>query len=741
MTAPRPLEAELLSAAESTLLKISTSFGNQSYEARLQILEACAARFGGFDLVAYYEAFNVNPLRNPSELIEFAGLIATEIEKTAIHPALALSALAREKLDESDRKSTGAYHTDFRLANRLAELAAPTLTHRSMVIDPACGAGILLVAITIAVCGRDRGKISTWLAEGICAADLSANSLRGTLLALASLTDDLPALVKMRTRWFCGDSLLADSSVWEAMSPGGFDAVIGNPPWEKIKLSRHEFLKSSGAKRHYGAETTALDETSFNRQRDEVASYSKRLLARYPDLGCGEPDLYIAFTELFFALCRPGGVVAALVPGGLIRSQGTEAVRRRLFGASQFVSISIVENRARFFEIDTRFKFLILSLVKLSDDAGRRGDITLLHEHGTPEGLRIYGSAAIGRNSLYAIRKDLSLPEVRSLAEWELFRKIVKAGCAWDNTASEWAPGLCREVDMTKERRHFLSRPTPSALPLVEGRMVHQHRFGVKGYLSGSGRSASWGAMPIGASALQPQFWIEPQHIPPANLYRVDLLRAGFCDIAGQTNERSLMAALIPPGVICGNKVPTILFTNDPSEDRLLAWVAIVNSFPFDWMLRRVLTTTVNYFLLQSVPMPKLAKNGLPWKKLVAAARELRQLDVAGAGPACRDRMGQLRAEIDAEVAVAYGLEMADLELMLQDFTSLDRGQPPLPGEAQSTVTRDCFLATAAKRMGSPMSPWKERARQARELGAEPYVPSEIAKLDIELEEGASTRG
>ncbi|WP_264802916.1 hypothetical protein, partial [Acetobacter fabarum] len=78
-----------------------------------------------------------------------------------------------------------------------------------------------------------------------------------------------------------------------------FDVVIGNPPWEKVKLSRHEFLKSAGSKRHYGAQIQGLDEKRFARQRDEVANYSRHLLARFPDLGNGEPDLYIAFTELF----------------------------------------------------------------------------------------------------------------------------------------------------------------------------------------------------------------------------------------------------------------------------------------------------------------------------------------------------------------------------------------------------------------------------------------------------------
>ncbi|GAA3977373.1 Eco57I restriction-modification methylase domain-containing protein [Allohahella marinimesophila] len=741
MSAPRPVEAEYLAAAEVALTKaIGRGRGPACFELRLQVLEAVSALFGGFDLAAFHETFGVRSKSPTAELLEFAAPVARAIERSPIQPALALSVLAREALHEQDRKSTGAYHTDFRLATRLAKLAAPKLSYRSKVIDPACGAGILLAALTHAVCGMNRAKTAYWLAHGVYAADLSGNSLRAALLALASFTDDVSTLKAMRARWYCGDSLMADRKVWATMAPEGFDGVIGNPPWEKVKLSRHEFLKSSGTKRHYGAQINGLDEVRFAQQRDEVANYSRRLLARYPDLGKGEPDLYIAFTDLFLELCKEQGVVAALNPGGLIRSQGTRAMRQKIFDASQSVSISIIDNRARFFAIDTRFKFLAVALTKAGSKKSKHEPITLMHERGTPTGLEITGTATIERAALAGVRGDLSLPEVRSVSEWKLFSKIGEAGVSWVEPGNGWTPKFCREVDMTKERPKFLGRATPGALPLAEGRMVQAHRFGVKGHVSGTGRSALWEAYAVGGSRLAPQFWIRASDMPSANRHRADLLRVGFCDIAGQTNERSLMASLIPAGIVCGNKVPTILFPEDPSEERLLVWVSIANSFAFDWMLRRVLTTTVNYFLLQSVPMPKLTKDGLPWKRMASAARELRTLDSAGATRETYERMAQLRGEIDAEVAVAYGLDLKDMELVLQDFPLLDRGQVGLPGEAKSTITRDSALAAMAKRTGSQAKVWSHRAMEARALGAMAYVPSELALGGEEIEEGVGDK-
>ena len=731
MSVSRPLEEEYLADAEKALKEAVSKHDSPSFELRLQVLEAVSTSFSGIDLAAYHEAFGISSILKPSELLDLAGSVVNAINSSVIKPSFALSILARETLQEQERKSSGAYHTDFRLAARLAQRAAQDLTYKSVVIDPACGAGILLTALTDAVCGTDKSKASYWLANGVCAADLSVNALRASVLCLASFTDDLDSLIQMRRRWYLGDSLMADPEVWTALAPEGFDAVIGNPPWEKIKLSRHEFLKFSGSQRHYGDHIGKFDEESFFAQRNNIANYSRKLAVRYPDLTCGEPDLYIAFTSLFLELCKNKGVVAALFPGGLIRSRGTEVVRKKIINSTQSLSVSIIDNRARFFAIDSRFKFVAVSLIKAETACARKTEaIQLLHERGTAEGLENIGSASIDRSELAAIRADFSIPEVRSDTEWKLFLKIFTAGISWSQPGSGWFPKFCREVDMTKERRKFLNYKPPQALPLIEGRMVHSHRFGVKGYVAGTGRRALWEANLIGDSTLSPQYHIHLADVPVSNQQRIQASRVGFCDIAGQTNERSLTAAFIPSGVVCGNKVPTILFPEDPTEDRLFVWLGIANSFAFDWMLRRVLTTTVNYFLLQSLPLPCIAKGSEQWYKLADHSHELWMLDKAGSSLDTYHQMAEIRAEIDAEVALAYGLSMNDMELIFKDFPIVDKGQPALLGESKSTITRDIVLAKLAEKTGQPSRHWLDRVDLALSSEALAYVPSQLALMN-----------
>lgn len=729
-------EANLLKAATALVERVVGEHPPlRQQEVRFQLLEAVASRLGGFDLSQYQQRFGVTALVEVERLCMQARTIVAEIRASGIPPALAVSALAREALDAASQKRAGVYHTDFRLAQHLASTTAQGLKPTAKVIDPACGAGILLAAVALEVCGADRQFANEWLARNVFAADLSANALRGTLIALSCLSDDVDTLVRMRANWRIQDSLLAGPESWAKVVKGGFDLVIANPPWEKIKISRHEFIQAEGGQRHYGAAYDAFDADKYETRKTEAESHGVQLAARYSCLGSGEPDLYVAFAELLLNLAKPGGSVGLLLPAGLIRSQSTRLLREHLYKNASTLSFQIFENRARFFEIDTRFKFLLVSATKRSGTA-RQGPIELSHAYGTAMGVEVRPPVRIGRAALTKLRPDLSIPEVKSEAEWKLFVRMAEIGCDWSRSDSNWHPEFMREVDMTRDRHLFLSKGRGSHLPVVEGRMVHQHRFGAKGHVGGTGRSAVWAVNVPGASTIAPQFWIDPQTLPSKARERTRQARAGYCDITGQTNERSCLAAMIPPDVVCGNKVPTITFPNDPSEARLWLWIALANSFPFDWMIRRIITTTINYFHLLSLPLPPLEPNSLPGQQIIAAARQLSELDTENSAPDAHWQIAELRAKIDHLVLSSYRLVDADLDLIIRDFPLIDGAQPPIEGEARSTITRD--LIHSHSRQPATSSAARQRVNAAAKLGALPYMPSQMASALSEVSgEGA----
>jgi methylase of polypeptide subunit release factors len=721
----RSVEAGLLAKADALLSREIGRFPpSRAQEARFQLLEGVASRLGGFDLSSFQQRFNYVPIQPVDACLTAARGIIEAILGTGIAPALAVSALAREALAESNRRQSGAYHTDFRLAVHLAQLLAPNLAPCAKVIDPACGAGILLTALMLETCGGDRRLASEWLSEGVFAADLSQHALRGCLLSLACLTDDLEALEKMRARWLCGDSLTCRVDDWQEMAPGGFDAVIANPPWEKVKLTRHEYLQANGHSRHYGAEYAHLDIQDYAQQNSATKKYARTLANLHVNAGIGETDLFVAFSDLARKILRPGGEAALLVPAGLIRSKSTAAMRRKLGAHASRISVEVLENRARFFEIDTRFKFLCVHW-RARSAGEKKAAVELAHAQGTEHGIEIGQRVHIGRKTLAELRSDLSIPEVRSEAEWQLFCRVIRSGTDWSQPDSNWHPQFMREVDMTRDRPHFRRTADKNMLPLIEGRMVHQHRFGAKAYVCGTGRSAVWDVSLPGGSFVRPQFYIPSAALSEGAQRRSSLLRAGFCDITGQTNERSSLAAIIPPGVACGNKVPTILFPNDKNEDRLWLWVAIANSLPFDWLLRRVITTTVNYFHLLGLRLPPIEPTSLPGRQLVEIARSIHRLDRSGVSSETLRAMAELRCRADRLVLTSYGLDDEDLDLMLADFPLIDRGQPALSGEAQSTVTRDLLMSHS--RDMTRASAALRRFEMANTRGAIAYIPIQAA--------------
>lgn len=742
-----PVEKTLLSKIEARISHVVGDLPQKlRLEARLRLLEHVAARIGGFSYTWYASVTKDQHVSIDIPLDHLVRDTLTSFADLPIHPALALASLARPELSHTERRSAGSYYTDFRLAKHLAELLISTRAPQLKVVDPAAGTGTLLVAAALRLGSGNRRRLAHMIAESIHGADLSSSALRGAALAIASLTSDRAAILSLLTHLRVGDSLLSGRNLWIDLAPNGFDAVIANPPWERVKISRHEFLQSRGITRHYGAEYATNSEFSgLTDRRDDLRQYLSTLTKGFESQGSGESDLYKLFCELTVQVARPGGRIALILPAGLIRSEGTTALRKFLMANSETFELTIFENRARFFAIDTRFKFVTLACTVRR--GGRPQPIRL--SHATANEQRVEGTPAvvIGRSLLHRLRPDLSVPEVRTSTELRVFQDMTTAGRKFGNPTGPWRPVFMRELDMTRDREKFRKQQRDGFLPLIEGRMVHQFRHAAKAYVGGTGRSSQWKPQGLlGGCDLHSQFWCDERLLPQHVRERAGRTRVGFCDITGQTNERSLLAARIPAGVVCGNKVPTIIFDGYDADKEVLVgdcWTAIANSIPFDWLTRRVITTTVNYFLLRDLPMPDFDPLGLTGRVFGRLAARLstcnHNMRTACVAPSSEWEYGRLRAEIDWRVLSAYRLGLDDLSLMLEDFPLLDRAEPPISGEERSTITKDFLLLETAtafqEQSDGRFSVWRERVAAARLVGAAPYRPSQLVKGDSRVSE------
>ena len=160
----------------------------------------------------------------------------------------------------------------------------------------------------------------------------------------------------------------------------GFDAVIGNPPWDRIKLQEVEWFaerspaiaaqaRAADRKRLIGdLQKTKSPLWHSYQQASSRAEANARVLGNgklgagdYPLLGGGDVNLYSLFVERAQSLIHPHGVVALITPSGIAADKGAAEFFRSISSTGRLHALYDFENRKVFFpDVDSRFKFCAL---------------------------------------------------------------------------------------------------------------------------------------------------------------------------------------------------------------------------------------------------------------------------------------------------------------------------------------------------------------------------------------------
>lgn len=740
---------------------------------------------------------------------DLAGIIgqAFESQYGAQHAALSSKNHRRDQGVFFTPKDLVRLTVDLALAPHLKSAATISDLLDLRVCDPAMGAGAFLLCALdlmaerlVEICG---GAMTLLDAKAVIAenclygadADAVAVALSRSLILVSAGGRIDDRLLAAHLRW--GDSLLADLDSANALdfcsapscvgpAPAvrwstdfvdvfgrgddcaGFDVIIGNPPWGAVKPAFKEYHGHHDAtvrngqgvalRQHVSASAEADVWLGWVDYRTRVRAYARALrsMASFRYQGVGDTELYRYFLERAHQLASPRGRIALVVPAAIERAEGAAPLRQLFFGSGTFEQLLDFENRRRIFPIHGMFRFAVVVWQRGTRNGIENAAFGLA---SVADAERVASQArpvAMPLSFLRSSGERLSIPEVRSIRDRDLFSKLHQvAPLLGDRQAGPWSVSYVRELDMTNDSDLFLAAPTSSKailncedrqlLPLYEGRLVHQFDAAAKRYLGGDGRMARWEALPLDEKVIQPHFFVNADD-PKVQGRWPRRARAGFCDVTGHANERTVLAALIPADAICGNKVPTCRF--HPEEPLLdFLWLALVNSFVVDWCMRRRIGTSLNFFLWEQMPVPRLDPSSPSAQELIALARDLSRLPREEDFLAPRERALR-RATIDAAVADLYGLEIDEYAWLLQDFPLLDRGQPvwsrsgPRSCAMGSTITRDTALLTLARRRGlddldlrelsysklreEPTS-CAERVSLAEAAGAIAYIPSELA--------------
>lgn len=519
---------------------------------------------------------------------------------------------------------------------------------------------------------------------------------------------------------------------------GGFDVVLGNPPWDTLSPDAKEFFAAwdpqvrflTPAEQKQAIATLRkdpiIDEAWARSCRDIYAAmhFIKRS-GRYAlfapgNLGKGDFNVFRMFVETALSIVREGGRCSQIVPEGLYNGANCMAIREALFERSHVELLLGFENarHAWFDNVDSRTKFC-LYVAQLPGETeqlptafvirGPRELATALTE------LRQVPVSLVREFSPHA----LALMEFATQADIDVARKVY-AGAPRFGDAVPGQPHrhYMRELDMGNDRHLFDA--DPAGIAVYEGRMVAHYDHRAKGYRSGRGRKAVWEPLAFGSEGkvVDPQWRLAPTKLPAKLEQRYDRYRIGFCDVASPTNERTLVAALIPSGVVCGHKVPTIVFEGGGALDYAL-WLGLANTFVMDFLARMKVSLSMTYTVLDSLPFVR----SLEPEDVAFVARRVARLTGAGAGvaqfstdvdAALRERgvaaqaltealepeqRLRLTSELEAFFALrCHGLSRDELAHVLDSFLIVRRKDTQAHGEYRTQrVILECYDAMVSE--------------------------------------------
>lgn len=413
----------------------------------------------------------------------------------------------------------------------------------------------------------------------------------------------------------------------------GFDAVIGNPPWDVVRADNDE-AAGSAARAAARAENNRL----MRFVRDSGG---------YEALGGGHANSFQLFVERALRLTREGGRVGLVLPWGLAADQGCQPLRRALFDGTTVDALIGFENAGGIFPIHRSVRFMVLTTTK----GGTSRSLRCRLGEREPAALDTIPSCGhadaafpitLSRGLIERLSHgDLSLPDVRKPQEVGLLDKLYAAAPALGSPGG-WGVEFGRELNATEDRVH-LAR-SPEGLPVLEGKHISPFRV---------------------MRPSQPQRIREEvacRLLAPWHGFRRS--RVAYRDVASATNRLTLIAAVLPAGCVT---VHTLFCLRTPLSLRSQHLLCgLLNSLVVNYLVRVRVTTHVSAGVLGRVPVPRPPSQDPAGRRIAWLSRRLSRCET----PDAHDDY----AELQALVAHLYGLTLAEFDLILDTFPLIPGG-------------------------------------------------------------------
>jgi hypothetical protein len=397
----------------------------------------------------------------------------------------------------------------------------------------------------------------------------------------------------------------------------GFDAVLGNPPWDMVRGDAGDGTRERAA---------------------HLASFV-RGAGIYSGATHAHDNCYQLFVERALSLLRNGGRLGLVVPWGLFADHGSAPLRRRLFERCRCDAVVSFDNRRGLFPIHRSVRFALVTATTggLTDAVAARlraADPAVLDripDEGRPAAAF---PLRVPVRWLQSVSGDhLAVPDITTAADLSFVERLFRSAPALGSTEG-WHVAFGRELNATDDRGCFR---TEAEVPVIEGR--HLSPFSVDATRATrfvTEADASRRVRPAGA-------WLGA--------------RLAYRDVASATNRLTVIAAVLPARTA---SVHTVFCLKTPVPETTQWFLCgVLNSYVFNYLARLWVTTHVTVALVERLPAPYRRGDD---PVLVEVADLARRLSFGGGGTAAA------HARLQARIARCYGLDRDGFASILASF-------------------------------------------------------------------------
>lgn len=486
----------------------------------------------------------------------------------------------------------------------------------------------------------------------------------------------------------------------QVFARGGFDCVLGNPPWEVSQLGEEEYFSLraphiaalSGEQRKKAIASLEKEDPRIwneylvNKRGYESSNIFFRESGRFPLTAIGKINTYPLFAETITQVVAPNGRAGFIVPTGIATDDSTKAYFGHIAQSGRLTSLFDIENREKIFPaVDSRMKFCLLTL---GNEKQAEFAFFLTNTDQLVDRRRCFD---LGADDFSLINPNtLTCPVFRSRMDAELTRKIyqrvpvlIREARGKEPEQNPWGITFRQGLfNMTSDSHLFADSPASDRLPLYEAKMIHQfdHRWATY-CVADSKDTAGDVAMADKQNpdfCVTPRYWVDKaevkQRLQDKGWEHRWLL--GFRDICRATDERTVIACVLPKAGV-GHTMPLFIVNSTPKK--IAALLGNLDSIVLDFIARQKIGGThLTYSYLKQFPVlppdfyrdsylgfivPRVLELTYTTHDLQSWAQDLGYDGTPFTFDP--DRRAIIRAELDVWYALAYGLEPDELRYIL----------------------------------------------------------------------------